>query len=316
MRRAENTQRSCSSDRSAHGLVWVAACTLACSLSASSCRRPGSGVPPRPHLVSVEVDDASRDQSIALETSAISAALRRALLESKLVEPDSGDAGTGRAGVLRVKGQVGWEVTEVDTKGIGRAGVTLRLATRPSDGPGAINEELSAASEQRYDVLPELDRRRVGQRLVERTVVDLIGGFVARARLATATPSEIHLAIVADGGALRGEAIRQAGARGLRGEVPTLLGLLQSDDETVRDAALGSLIALRERRAVTELTRHRSLRDRHEMLKILEAISILGGEEAEDYLSFVAQSHDDEEIRKLATDAKSRLERRAADGAR
>ena len=33
------------------------------------------------------------------------------------------------------------------------------------------------------------------------------------------------------------------------------------------------------------------------MRKIIEAIAILGGQEADDYLSFVASSHDDEEIR-------------------
>jgi HEAT repeat protein len=110
---------------------------------------------------------------------------------------------------------------------------------------------------------------------------------------------------------LREEAIRMAGTRGLREEVPTLLALLQDDNEATRDAALGALIAMKERRAVTELTRNRSLRDRHEMRKILEAIAILGGDEARDYLSFVAETHDDEEIRKLAADAKVRLDRRS-----
>jgi hypothetical protein len=70
------------------------------------------------------------------------------------------------------------------------------------------------------------------------------------------------------------------------------------------------LIAMREQRAVSALTRNRSMRDRHEMRKVLEAIAILGGEEARDYLSFVAASHDDEEIRNLALEAKARLDRR------
>jgi len=117
----------------------------------------------------------------------------------------------------------------------------------------------------------------------------------------------------ADGGALRDDAIRAVGERKLRDEVPTLLKLLSDPDERTRDAALGSLIALGDRRAVSELTRTRSLRDRHEMRKMIEAISILGGQEADQYLSFVAATHDDDEIRAEAATARARLQRRESD---
>ena len=43
---------------------------------------------------------------------------------------------------------------------------------------------------------------------------------------------------------------------------------------------------------------------------LLAAISILGGQEAEDYLSFVAATHDDDEIRAAAAAARARLARR------
>jgi len=39
------------------------------------------------------------------------------------------------------------------------------------------------------------------------------------------------------------------------------------------------------------------------MRKILDAIATLGGGEARDYLSFVAETHDDEEIRTMAAEA-------------
>jgi hypothetical protein len=297
-------------------LLLILAGSMA-GLSGVSCRRAAQPSPPAPRLRlgAVEIQEVSAEarRTGSLDVGAIADALRRVLLSSHLVEPAASDAGdtaaAEAAATVRVTGQVGFEFTEVADKGIVRAGVSLRLVTRPSDVPGAINEELSAAGEQKYDVKPRLDRLRLGQELAERTAADLMATFAARARLRTAPPAEIHLAITGDAGALREEAIRVAGARGLRAEVPTLLLLLQNDDEAFRDAALGALIALRERRAVTELTRNRSLRDRHEMRKILEAIAILGGDEARDYLGFVAESHDDPEIRKLAVDAKRRLER-------
>ena len=72
---------------------------------------------------------------------------------------------------------------------------------------------------------------------------------------------------------------------------------------------------MRERRAVRELTQSRSLRDRREMRKIIEAISILGGQEADEYLSFVAATHDDDEIRTEAAAARARMQRRSASDA-
>src|SRR6185369_10212012 len=105
-----------------------------------------------------------------------------------------------------------------------------------------------------------------------------------------------------------------AGARGLTSEAPSLLALLDDPEESIRDAALGALIALRDQRAVAQLARHRSLRDKREMTKILEAISQIGGEEAEQYLSFVADAHEDADIRQQAREAHERLLRRRGGG--
>jgi hypothetical protein len=67
---------------------------------------------------------------------------------------------------------------------------------------------------------------------------------------------------------------------------------------------------MKDRRAVAVLTRSRSFRDRREMQKIIEAISVLGGVEALDYLSFVADAHDDPDIKTQAAEARQRLARR------
>jgi HEAT repeat protein len=148
---------------------------------------------------------------------------------------------------------------------------------------------------------------------VLRIAGDLIDSYVSRRQLERGPPTAVHAALQADGGALRDDAIRAVGERKLRDEVPILLKLLSDPDERTRDAALGSLIALGDRRAVSELTRTRSLRDRHEMRKMIEAIAILGGQEADQYLSFVAATHDDDEIRAEAAAARARLQRRESD---
>ena len=109
---------------------------------------------------------------------------------------------------------------------------------------------------------------------------------------------------------LRVEALRIVAARNLRSEIPTVLRLLSDEEENVRDAALGTLVALRERSAVKALAESRQMRDAREMRKILDAIATLGGREAQEYLSFVAETHDDAEIRAMAKAAIERLSRR------
>jgi HEAT repeat protein len=93
------------------------------------------------------------------------------------------------------------------------------------------------------------------------------------------------------------------------GQTDKLLRLLSDEDENVRDAALGAVMTLRERRAVKVLTQSRSMRDTREMQKILSALAVLGGAEARDYLSFVAQNHDDDEVRAMAKQALDTLDR-------
>jgi len=284
-------------------------------LAALSCRRSPAPTPepPLPVLGTVELqgDPAPADDAPSIDAPAVAERVRSFLGTSGLVAPARPDGGASGP-VLRVLGRVGAEVVTADKKGLCRAAVQLGLSTRPSDAPGAISEDLSALGEERFEVGPAIDRQQLAQKLVERTAVDLLAGLAARARLRRATPSELHAVIVGDGGLeLRQEAVRTVGERKLSAEAPTLLSLLNATDEPIRDAALGALILLRDQRAVTQLTRDRSFHDRREMMKILDAISLIGGDEARDYLAFVAQIHDDPEIRDLAKASSERMLRAA-----
>jgi hypothetical protein len=49
------------------------------------------------------------------------------------------------------------------------------------------------------------------------------------------------------------------------------------------------------------------MKDGREMRKIIDALAAIGGQEATDYLSFVADAHEDEEIREMAKAALFRL---------
>jgi hypothetical protein len=75
----------------------------------------------------------------------------------------------------------------------------------------------------------------------------------------------------------------------------------------MRDAALGAVVAMGDRSAIKALADSRQMRDSYEMGKVVDAVASLGGQEAKDYLSFVAETHDDPDIRKMANAALLRL---------
>jgi hypothetical protein len=309
------------------GLLFAAALTG--MLATQACRRGGApprqAPPQKPRLGTIAIENLSPPSDERLDAAKIESELRQALIGSGLFSTAAADAGaipTARARIAFTA-----ECLEEGPKGEARAQVRLRVDTRPSEAPGAVAFDLEGRGVEPYVVAPPRGGKGRGggpggaapQRmpsltaLVVRIARDLVDGTAARQRLQEGSPGALHAALVADGGELREEAIRIVGERQLREEVPTLLKLLSADDEPVRDAALGALIAMRERSAVRELTQSRSLRDRREMRKIIEAISILGGQEADEYLSFVAATHDDDEIRTEAAAARGRLQRHEAE---
>lgn len=291
-------------------------------MAALGCRHRAPAPPPRPAppvlgSISVELAAPEDEAPPPLDPEAVRSAVRDRLLAAGLVTAARPDAGAPvRAEVdVRIIG----ETVEVGPNGEARARVALAIASHPSDGPGALSAALDGAGTQRYATRGRggaggMDGQTVETALAARIAGALIDGFAARQRLHEGAPAAVHAALSADGGELREEAIRVVGERGLRDEAPRLLALLDDPDERTRDAALGALIALGDRRAVSVLTRSRSLRDRREMRKIIEAVSILGGQEADDYLSFVAASHDDDDIRAAAAAARERLLRRQGTG--
>jgi hypothetical protein len=292
---------------------------------ALACKRQAAPTAPGPPLttlgpVSVRDLTPSGEAPAHVDVEALARALRARLLATGQFAADAADAGAPRA-VTRADVLVTLEGAEVDDKGVARAHVLVHLETRPASAPGAISERLEGTGERGYavprpskagkDEPVAAPRDALYEGLVQRVAGDLFTELGARRRLHEGSPEALHAALASDGGELRLEAISAVRERRITNEAPALLALLDDPDETTRDAALGALITLGDRRAVPALTHSRSLRDRHELHKIIEALAILGGQEADDYLSFVASSHDDEAIRAEAAAARARLMRRA-----
>jgi hypothetical protein len=282
---------------------------------ASGCKRSPPAAEPRrptPGLGSVTVRDLTPESvqpgGPAVDVAGLQQRVRRTLLGSGLLAAGPHDA--AGAVVIRVRLEFGIEDVVADDKAAARAALRLRIDTRPSELAAAHwNEDVQAGAETQYQTSAKPDRRELFNKLVSRSVDDLLAAYIARQKLWAGDPSALRQALKADAGELQIEAIRVVGEHKISSEAPALLRLLEHPEEGVRDAALGALVELKDRRAVGVLASQRSMRDRREMRKILDAIAVLGGQEAAEYLAFVAEGHDDPEIREIAATARARMKR-------
>jgi hypothetical protein len=247
------------------------------------------------------------DQRLLVDRAVLTRQARLQLMQAHVFAGEAQEPAKNGGAVASVRITLAMEPVQAEGKAAVRAIVRLSVATRPqSVAPPHFTEDVEANAEMLYDPQARPEGGAVAQRLAERTLADLMAGYLARQKLWVADRATLHAALDAPG-ELRMEAIRVAAARKLVDEVPTLITLLSDEDENTRDAALGALVELRDRRAVRELTKAKSMRDRREMRKVIDALATLGGQEAEDYLSFVADAHEDEEIREQAKAALDHL---------
>jgi hypothetical protein len=146
---------------------------------------------------------------------------------------------------------------------------------------------------------------------VEHALELVVGGAVRAEQLWLAPPADARAALGGSDADLRDEAIRIAAERRDRETVPVLIKLLMTDDAELRDRAVGALAEIGDIRAVRPLADLAKFSDVTELVKVLDAISRLGGPEAESYLELVAGGHPSAEVRDLAKRALDHLRSRA-----
>lgn len=313
------------------GLVLRGAIALMlCCSVAAGCRKKDGGAasssagpatPSTPAVVpilgTVTVQDGTPDEArpagVVLDEEMLAAAARKQLVDAQVFAlPDA----PGPQSVATVAIALSMENVEVGKKAAARLAARVKITVKPeglSEDRWSEDTQVGAEAPYEIDKKRPPDRPLLFRRLAERTLHDVLEQYVVRQKLRTAAESEVVSILATDKGELREEAIKVSGERKIAAAVPRLLELLDDPDESVRDASLGTLVQMRERRTVGVLTRSRSLRDRREMRKIVDAVTLLGGQEAKDYLEFVAAAHDDADMKQLAKDALARMARRSQD---
>lgn len=297
-------------ERRAAKILATAALICCCALQAcKGCRERASNLPDeRPSLAEVTAQPipptAFRGRQIRLDEVQLAAKVKGACERAQVFAPPEGNRPAAHVSLeAEVTSTDGSETPEIAAR------VRLRVTVRPA-APARFSEDVSAISQAPLAKGEVADTTMAFQHLVERTAEDLLHAYAARLKLWQGDDREVVGALKSADSELRVEALHIIGARQMRGQIPEVLRLLSDDEEGVRDAALGALVVLHERSAVKALAESHQMRDTREMRKILDAMATLGGGEARDYLSFVAETHDDEEIRSMAKEALERLLRR------
>ncbi|MDY0001899.1 MAG: HEAT repeat domain-containing protein [Polyangia bacterium] len=111
-----------------------------------------------------------------------------------------------------------------------------------------------------------------------------------------------------EGPDVRELAIKIAALRRMKEAVPALLGTLEQERrERIRDLCLGALAEIRDESAVPALTRYSKFGDIERLRKVIGVLGQIGGKEARAFLEMTADSHEDEDLQRLARETLGRL---------
>jgi hypothetical protein len=262
---------------------------------------------PRPAVVEVRVVDRTPDEPGApprLDVRALGVRAAAAIRASSGLPVVDGGVGAGYR--LRVEVRLDGAEDAASDRGVMRAFVQARAT--PLE-PNGLTFEQAAVAERVYTLKERGALAEAWRAHAARAVEDVVRGLGERVHLAAGDARALVQALDGPDEDLQKEAVRLAGERRERAAVPSLVAMLKNEDSTARDRAIGALGAIGDARAVRPLTEVARFRDVGDLPKVLDALASIGGPESRAYLEFVASGHEDAEIRELAKQALSHLER-------
>jgi hypothetical protein len=322
------------------GRIVALALIAACGSKAADDRKKSPGKPaPVPLPVPLPLDDAGlsvapvRALVTSVEVKVVDPAQGKAIeifprqlaqrfgatlghSEWFVVEQDEGGGAPptapGPTRPARVQLVVGYGLIAEGSEGRPAAIATVEAALMWQGGRGhsELASDVRMVAERSYFAADKRNLDGIVAEFVERAVSDAAAALIAKEAVRVGPEEGVLAAITGDDVDLRLWGLAVAGERRIEEAVPAAIDLLTSEREAERDAAIGALIALKDRRAVGPLTQLADFHDYSLMRRTIEAVAVLGGDEAKSYLEFVASGHPDDGIKAQAADALVRIGRR------
>lgn len=213
----------------------------------------------------------------------------------------------GRDDVLRAKLHVIVEYNAGAVGDVGKVAAVVRIDVVWQDMPRWMPAKARVIADRTLTKAEIANLDGITASHVERAVLDAGKQLIEAEALRRAQPTQIIEALKAGDVARTEWALTIVAERKLTGAFSAVVPLLDSADTRVRGGAVGALVALRDPRGVDALTKRARFGDSTFLRTVIEAVSVIGGEDAVTYLEFVASGHEDEGIKKQAADALRRV---------
>lgn len=198
---------------------------------------------------------------------------------------DQVDAPTGRSIVCAVEASLDWQAGERLTP---RANVLAEKPLAPGDQKRA----------------PEL-----AVEMIQQSVIEAARELVAKEELRQGEDPAVLAGLGSDDSDVVLWSLELVADRKLRGGFDRALALLEAKDAGVRAGALRALVALKDPRAVGPLAKMANFSNPEELRMVVEAVSAIGGDEAAEFLEYVATGHSDPDLRNRAREGLERIGR-------
>lgn len=204
-----------------------------------------------------------------------------------------------------------YEVVEPTGKKVGSIVVAVDAELRFIDGGADAHPQAALMVEQPMKATGKEAINAALMVAAARALESLAESLVQRERLRRADTAEL-LSVMStqpeDPGFLIW-AMRLAAERTLVEAVPLVIRALDADDSDVRDAAIATLVSLGDERAVEALSKDVNFKDYVQLGVIMEAVTAIGGQDAIDFLEFVATGHPSDEMQERAQESIERIKK-------
>lgn len=138
--------------------------------------------------------------------------------------------------------------------------------------------------------------------LAESSMAEIGDGLIAKERIRVGGGEAVRRGLDSSDGDTRLWSLELCAARRSVEFFDEVARNLASHDTEVRDRAIAALVAMGDPRAVDLLARRARFDDLELLPVIIDGVATLGGEDARQYLEFLASGHPEDEIRQRARD--------------
>lgn len=261
--------------------------------------------------ISVEVAERPDRAPAELYTRALGRELGRFLVASPYFFARASDVQNdyrARPGGLTIA--IDYDVVEVPKGGAELAAllqVSINCSVRWRDAGSDVAPHALVVAERSLTAKERAETDRLIEFTVREAVMHAGHTLIAQEQIRVGGPSALHSGLESDDNELLAWSLAIVAERPAPDLYDPVVSALASTDAEVRDGAVAALVALGEPRAVDALAKRAAFDDLDFMGKVLDAIIALGGDDARDYLEFIASGHPDHKLRMRAQAGLGRL---------